>query len=168
MARVVRLRPDKRHASSSRASNVGLPDDLLTKAAQRLRRTAYAYAFVYFMAGFFPSLLFTEDRARLFDSVVRWAPGTLAIGAALGVAALVGHVAPARAITIGLIFEVVSSYGIALGGFLPGPLGLEAAAHWVGLSWGGPWVLFFKTVVPAHPRHAVAAALASLSAVPAV
>src|SRR5690348_15080467 len=105
MARKARLLPDKRHASSSRASTGALPQDLLAKAVQRLRSTACIYAFVYFMAGFFPALLFAEDRAQLFGSVARWAPGTLAIGVALGVAALVGRVPPATAIAIGLFFE---------------------------------------------------------------
>ena len=89
MACEARLLPDKRHASSSRAGDVGLPEDLLSLAAKRLRSTATVYAFVYFMAAFFPSLLLAEDRARLFESVTRWVPGTLAIGVALGVAALV-------------------------------------------------------------------------------
>src|SRR5262245_19418165 len=168
MAREVRLLPDKRHASSSRANNVGLPEDLLTKAAHRLRSTASVYAFVYFMAGFFPSLLFAEDQARLFQSVARWAPGTLAIGAALGVVALVGRVSPRTAIIIGLFFEVVSSYGIAVAEFAVEPLVLDPATRWLGLSWVAPWVLIFTIVVPARPRDAMIAALASLSAVPAM
>jgi tRNA A-37 threonylcarbamoyl transferase component Bud32 len=168
MARKARLLPDKRHASSSRASTGALPQDLLAKAVQRLRSTACIYAFVYFMAGFFPALLFAEDRAQLFGSVARWAPGTLAIGVALGVAALVGRVPPATAIAIGLFFEVASSYGIAVAEFAADPLVLDAASRWVGLSWVAPWVLIFTIVVPAKPRLAVIAALASLSAVPAM
>jgi serine/threonine-protein kinase len=168
MAREVRLLPDKRQASSSRASKAGLPEDLLTKAALRLRSTAFVYAFVYFMAGFFPALLFAEDRALLFENVWGWAPGTLAIGVALGVAALVGRMSPATAILVGLFFEVVSSYGIAVAEFAVDPLGLDAATRWVGLSWVAPWVLIFTVVVPARPRDAVIASLAGLSAVPAM
>jgi eukaryotic-like serine/threonine-protein kinase len=168
MAREARLLPNKPNTSSSRASNVGLPEDLLTKATNRLRSTATVYAFVYFMAGFFPSLLFAEDRARLFESVARWAPGTLAIGVALAVAALVGRASPTTAVVIGLFFEVVSSYGIAVAEFATDPVGLDAATRWVGLSWVAPWVLSFTIVVPARPHHAVIAALASLSAVPAM
>src|SRR5262245_35339786 len=139
MAQEVRLLPDRRQASSSRTANLGLPEDLLTKAVQRLRSTASVYAFVYFMAGFFPALLFAEDRALLFESVAHWAPGTLAIGVALGVAALAGRVSPTTAISIGLFFEVVSSYGIAVAEFATDPLVLDAAARWVGLSWVAPW-----------------------------
>lgn len=168
MAREGRLLPDKPPASSSRASSVGLPKDLLTKAAKRLRSTASVYAFVYFMAAFFPSLLFAESRARLFDSLTRWAPGALAIAVALGVVALVGRVKPAAAIVIGLFFEVVSSYGIAVAEFTTLPLGIDAGTRWIGLSWVAPWVLIFTIVVPARPRHAVIAALASVSAVPAM
>jgi tRNA A-37 threonylcarbamoyl transferase component Bud32 len=168
MPREARLLPDKRHAFSSRTSNVGLPEDLLTQAAKRLRSTACVYAFVYFMAGFFPSLIFADDRARLFESVARWAPGTLAIAVALGVAGLVGRVSPASALVIGLLFEVVSSYGIAVAEFAVDPIGLIPDGRWVGLSWVAPWVLSFTIVVPARPRLALIAALASLSAVPAM
>jgi serine/threonine-protein kinase len=168
MACEPRLHPDKPHTSSSRASSVGLPEDLLTKAAKRLRSAASVYAFVYFMAGFFPSLLFAEDRARLFESVARWLPGTLAIVVALVVVALVGRVPPTAAVIIGIVFEVVSSCGIAVAEFAADPIGLDAGTRWVGLSWVAPWVLTFNMVVPARPRHAVIAALASVCAVPAM
>ncbi len=166
MACEARLLPDKTHASYSRASSAGLPQDLLNNAAKRLRSTASVYAFVYFMAAFFPSLLFAEYRARLFGSVTHWAPGTVAIGVALVVVGLTGRVSGAAAIVIGLIFEVVSSYGIAVAEFAVEPIGLDAGTRWVGLSWVAPWVLIFTVVVPARPRHAVMAALASVSAVP--
>lgn len=166
MEREARLLPDKRQAASSRVSTAGLPDDLLTKAVDRLRSTALVYAFVYFMAGFFPLLIFSEERARLFESVTRWGPGTLAIGVALAVAAIVGRVSPRTAVLIGLLFEVVSSYGIARAEFVIDPLVLDPGAHWIGLSWVAPWVLIFTIVVPTRPSHAVMAALASLSAVP--
>src|SRR5262245_11170767 len=168
MAREPRLLPDKPHASSFSASSVGLPEDLLTKAAKQLRNTASVYAFVYFMAAFFPSLLFVDDRTHLFESVARWVPGTLAIAVALGVAGLVGRVSPPRALIIGFFFEIVSSYGIAVAEFASDPVGLDARTRWVGLSWVAAWVLAFTIVVPARPRHAVIAALASVSAVPAM
>ena len=65
---------------STRTSPTGLPADLLSQAAGRLRVIALLYAFVYFFAGFFPALLFPEDRARLFESVSYWMPGATSIG----------------------------------------------------------------------------------------
>ena len=44
--------------SSSRESPTGLPADLLSQSGWRLRIVALVYAFVFFMAGFFPALLF--------------------------------------------------------------------------------------------------------------
>ena len=66
---------------------------------------------------------------------------------------------------IGLGFEVASSYGIAAAEFLEGQ-NLNMHIRWLGLSWVAVWTLLFTVVIPTRPRRAVAAALASVSAVP--
>ena len=75
--------------SSSRVGTTGLPADLLSQSAARLRVLALLYAFVFFMAGFFPALLFEADRAQLFGSFMLWGPGAIAIVMALVVATVI-------------------------------------------------------------------------------
>ena len=158
------LLPERgRPTTSARASSTGLAVDLLTQAAERLSTVAYVYAFVFFMAGFLPPLLF--DRATLFGSVLFWLPGVLAISVALLVALIArsGRLEVASVLTLGLWFEVVSSYGIAAAEFLD-PMRLSHP--FLGLSWVAVWVLCFTVVVPTRPRRAIVAALAAVSSVP--
>jgi len=154
----------ERPAPTSRSGSTGLPDDILGAAAGRLSTVAFTYAFVFFMAGFFPPLLF--ERAVLFSSPLFWVPGSLAIGIALLVAfvARSGRLEVASVMTLGLCFEVVSSYGIAAAEYLD-PMRL-ANHPFLGLSWVAVWVLCFTVVVPTRPRRAIVAALAAVSSVP--
>jgi eukaryotic-like serine/threonine-protein kinase len=156
----------ERPAPTSRSGSTGLPDDLLSQAAERLSTVAFVYAFVFFMAGFFPPLLF--DRAALFGSVLFWLPGVLAIGVALLVALIArsGRLEVASVLTLGLWFEVVSSYGIAAAEYLD-PMRLTNHPF-LGLSWVAVWVMCFTVVVPTRPRRAIATALAAVSSVPVI
>ena len=158
-----------RPTTSPRASGTGLPADLLSQAAHRLTIIALLYAFVFFMAAYFPPLLFEADRKVLFGSVLAWAPSLISIGAALVVAAITrsGRVPVSAIMTVGLIFEVASSYGIAAAEFLDPPK-LNAYSTFLGLSWVAVWILLFTVVVPTRPRRAIMAALASVSSVPVV
>lgn len=164
---VTLMHPGERD-QSARGISSGFPVDLLTQSAGRLRVLALLYAFVYFMAGIFPALLFAEDRARFFGSVLQWSPSVLAIGVALLVAAVIRspRLPLPTAGNIGLAFEIVSSYAIAAGEFAD-PMGLEmhGGGH-MGLSWVAVWVVLFTVVVPTPPRRALLAALASVSSVP--
>ena len=164
------LLPQKgRRTSNSRASAPGLSDDLLSQSAARLRTLALLYAFVFFMAGFFPALLFPGDRAQLFGSFILWGPGVIAITVALVVAVVIGsaRVPLPTVMNIGLAFEVASCYGIAAAEFLD-PRLFDLKTTWLGLSWVAVWTLLVTVVVPTPPRRAVVAALASVSSVPVV
>jgi hypothetical protein len=156
-----------RRTSSFREKSIGLPADLLNQSAERLRTLALLYACVFFMAGFFPALLFPDDRARLFASFTQWGPGVIAIAVALLVAAVIrsARVSLPMVMNIGLAFEVASSYGIATAEFLD-PMALDLKACWLGLSWVAVWTLLFTIVVPTPPRRAMVAALAAVSSVP--
>jgi serine/threonine-protein kinase len=70
-------------------------------------------------------------------------------------------------LAIGLVFEVVASFGIATAQYLD-PNRYPAAPPWAGLSWVAVWMLSFTVMIPSQPRRALAAALASASAVPLV
>ena len=165
---VTLVHPDARDPTA-RAISSGFPVDLLNQSAGRLRVLALLYAFVFFMAGIFPALLFSEDRARFLGSFLQWGPSVVGIGVALLVAAVIRspRLPLPTAMTIGLAFEIVSSYAIAAAEFAD-PMGLEMQGGHMGLSWVAVWVVLFTVVVPTAPRRAVLAALASVSSVPVV
>jgi serine/threonine-protein kinase len=164
---VTLLRPDA--PGPSRGPTSGLPTDLLSEAAGRLRVLALLYAFVFFMAGVFPALLFPPDRTRFLNSVVQWGPAAFGIVIGLVVAALVRspRLSLPGAMRLGVAFEIASSYAIAAAEF-GDPSGLENHHGYLGLSWVAIWVVLFTVVVPTAPRRALVAALASVSAVPVV
>src|SRR5437867_643968 len=147
----------------------GLSPDLLAQSARRLRILALLYAFVFFMSDPLQAILFSEERARFLASPIRWAPSTISIAAALLVAALTlnRRIAVEIVLTLGLVFEVAASFGIAAAQFL------DASAYavepqWVGLSWVAVWMCSFTVIIPSPPRRALAAALASAASVPLV
>ena len=161
--------PAPRSASIADRATTGLPPDLLNRAASRLQTLAWLYAFTFFMADFFPSLLFPEQRQLLFQHALVWAPGVVSITVAVSVALALraGRLRPAIVTLLALAFEVVSSYGIAAAEFLH-RLGDLASVGWIGMSWVGVWMLLFNVVVPTVPRYAVIAALLSVTSVPAM
>ena len=161
--------PKHRSTSIVDRATTGLPPDLLNRAAARLQVLAWLYAFTFFMAAFFPVFLFPDGLSQLFERALNWAPGAISITVAVAVALAIrrAKLRPATVTAFALVFEVVSSYGIAAAEFLQ-PLGLTAATTWVGLSWVGVWILLFNVVVPTVPRYAVVAALLSVTSVPAL
>ena len=50
-------------------SSAGLPLDLLGQSAERLRILALLYAFTFFMAGIFPTLVLPAERARFLSEL---------------------------------------------------------------------------------------------------
>lgn len=83
---VTLMRPDPRDPTAPGISS-GFPTDLLRQSAGRLRILALLYAFVFFMAGIFPALLF--KRAHFLGSFLQWGPGVIGIVVALLVAAVI-------------------------------------------------------------------------------
>ena len=79
---VTLMHPEARDPSA-RGISSGFPVDLLSQSAGRLRVLALLYAFVFFMAGIFPALLFPGDRARFLGSFLQWGPSVIGIGVAL-------------------------------------------------------------------------------------
>ncbi len=146
---------------------MGLPIDLVIQSVSRLRVLALLYAFVFFMTAVFPMLIVRQDRARLLGSFVLWGPPVISIAVALFVAALIrsARMPLSAKVNLGLAFEVAASYGIATAEFLD-PSSLAVKGSWTGLSWVAVWTALFTVVVPTKPYRALAAALASVSAVP--
>ena len=155
--------------SAARGMSSGLPVDLLSQSAGRLRVLALLYAFIFFMAGVFPSLVMEGERASFLGSIRLWGPSVVGIVVALAVAAVVRspRVPLLKAMRFAPAFEIVSSYAIAAAEFAD-PATIETHRGFLGLSWVAVWVVLFTVVVPTSPRRAVLAALASVSAVPVI
>ena len=154
-------------ATASRGTG-GLSPELLAESATRLRVLALLYAFVFFMAGSFPDILFAEGRAHMFGDPAHWVPGAVSIAVALLVAGvtLIPRVPLAAVMNIGLAFEVASSYGIALAEYLePTRLNMNG---WIGLSWVAVWTLLFTVALPTRPGKSALVTLASVTSVPVV
>jgi eukaryotic-like serine/threonine-protein kinase len=145
----------------------GLPTDLLRQSAGRLRTLALLYAFVFFMAGIVPALIFDWD--HFLGSFVQWGPAAIGIGVAVLVAAVIrsDRFPLPTVMRLGLAFEIASSYAVA-GAEFADPSGLEIHRGFMGLSWVAVWVVLFTVVVPTPPRRAVLAALASVASVPII
>ena len=161
--------PKHRGTSIGDRATTGLPADLLNRIANRLQVLAWLYAFIFFMAAFFPSLLFEAERRMLFEHPLHWAPALISIVVAtlVAIATRMIRVRPATITALALMFEVVSCYGIAAAEFVD-PHGLKVGMSWIGLSWVAVWIVLFNVVVPTVPRYAVIAALVSVTSVPAM
>ena len=151
----------------SPSHSTGLPADVLIQSARRLRIQALLYAFAFFVSALLPGVVFPETRAFLLSTPLHWAPPVISIAAALIVvlATLSSRIPVSRVLGLGLVFEVVGSFGIAAAQYLDGSR-YVVEPPWAGLSWVAVWVVGFTVVAPSQPRRALAAALASVSAVP--
>ena len=147
----------------------GFSPELLAQSARRLRTNALLYAFVFFMNDLLPAILFPGARTQFLSSALNWAPSTVSIAAALVVAALTrsSRVPVATILIVGLVFEVIGSYGIAAAQFLDVST-WATEPPWGGLSWVAIWILGFTVMTPTPPRWALSAGLVSATAVPVV
>ena len=145
----------------------GLSPELLSESARRLRVLALLYAFTFFMAGFLPALLFAQDRAPDVPGSGELGTRRSSIAVAFWCGRFLGTRVPLPVVmNVGLGFEVVSSYGIALAEYLePTRLNING---WIGLSWVAVWTLLFTVVIPTRPGKAMLVTLASVTSVPVV
>ena len=152
------------------SQQTSLPPALMAQAARRLRIMGVLYAAVFFFAGTLPVLLLPAERALFLDSPVRWAPTFLSIGSALFVAYLASRpwLHGETVITLGHIYQVIGSLGIACAEYLQPAAGTTAMSPFTGLSWVAVWILSFTLTVPSNPTWAIVTALASASVVPIV
>src|SRR5688572_16951184 len=127
------------HVTASPHPTGVLSAQLLSQSAGRLRVLCLLYAFTFFMAGFFPNLLVADRRAVFWEKTENWVPGLISIAVALTVAGFARspRVPLSTVMNVGLVFEIVSCYGIALAEYLePTRLNLSG---WIGLSWVAAW-----------------------------
>ena len=166
-ATVVIPRPGRSPHSSVQPTGALAPE-LLKESARRLRVLALLYAFTFFMAGILPSLASPIDRAHFLQEPAHWAPGVASIALALVVAVFArsARVPLTTVFNVGLMFEIVSCYGIAIAEYIE-PSRLNANG-WIGLSWVAVWAPLFTVVIPTRPAKAALFTLASVTAAPVV
>jgi eukaryotic-like serine/threonine-protein kinase len=121
------------------------------------------------MSDILPMLVFQTQRDFALAAAIRWVPSAVSIVVALIVAASTWsrRVAVGTALMLGLVFEVVGSFGIAIAQY-GDPTGYVQSPPWAGLSWVAVWMLAYTVIVPSPPRQALIAALISVSSVPIV
>jgi serine/threonine-protein kinase len=180
-----RLSPRRSSAADEIRSvgSLGLPADFLAESVRRLQTVALLYAAAFFLAAIFPNILCRvmaslTPNARCvpyFTTPRLWLPAALSILMGLGAFALIrwGRLSPAAKLNLGLLFEVLGSFGIALAEYQGIASGITYAGFGdvrdvagFGLSWVSIWTLLFTVVVPSPPRRALLAAVLSVSAVP--
>lgn len=154
-----------RSSRTSRASTVGLPDDLLDKALGRLRTMAIVVAVVLTS-----SITLNYLMHRVTPELVPLpALSVAARGMGLVVAILTWFLSKQEGLSrqlrcdFGLVFEVVIALSLAVTEFtmLPMydiPVGATSAA--------AMWILIFRVIVPTAPAKSLLAAIASASMIP--
>ena len=155
-------------ASTSGRRTTGLAPELLSQSVSRLRILTLLYAFTFFMAGVFPNLVNPEWRAFYWGNPENWVPALISIAMAFVIWALAmsPRIPLSTVMNVGLAFEVVSCYGIALAEYLePTRLNLNG---WIGLSWVAAWAPLFTVVIPTRPVKAALVTLVSVLSVPIV
>lgn len=147
-----------------------LPPDLVADAIRRLRASVLIYALAFFLAGLLPVAFIPEAGRIMFSSPTLWMPPIVSIAAALGVAVLISgkRIADSSKLRVGLVFEVLGSFGIAAAEYqsVISPIMGASGIAGFGLSWVVTWVLLFSVLVPTPPMVAAVAAAGALSAVP--
>lgn len=157
------------------ASMRRLPPDLLEEASRRLGWASLIYSTTFFLA-FFGSHVLSAMTGVMGWSLLEEAPLQTLVAAISILFGLVvfyvsrrGRIGPALLLDLGLAFEVVGAFGIAMAEFWAiFPVWDEEAMQYVhlGLSWVCVWILIFPLVAPNTPGKVLLAALASASAPP--
>jgi eukaryotic-like serine/threonine-protein kinase len=108
-----------------------------------------------------------------FSDPLEWVFPIGVLAASLGIVILARRKRrdPDTVVRFGLIYQVLISFGIAAGSYLGAFRGLppgEFSFDRIGLTFVGPWMLVFSVLVPAPPREALMALLASATAPPLI
>ena len=147
-----------------------LPPHLQQQVPRRLRNIALLYSGAYFASDILSELLMGSLVAT-FREPSEWVPTVASILIGLLVAALASNARMTwRAkLRLGLLFEVIGSYGIALSMYTGAERFKDTPIVFFSLSpsWVAIWMILYSIVVPAPPGRALLALLASASA-PAV
>ncbi len=154
-------------------STTGLTPDLKRQIMGRLRAVALIYSVTFVLADWVPTI-FMRDSWMRFSHVEGWlfSVASILMGFVVAVVASSERLSWNARMRLGLAFQVVATYGIAVamyhmvgrGSVGPVPDDLYVVSP----SWPAIWFVFFAVAVPAPPRRALLAALAAATAVPVV
>jgi serine/threonine-protein kinase len=162
--------PGERGGKSPR-SGWTLPPHLQGQLPHRLRNVAFLYALAYFLSDFGPDIL-TGRPTQAFRNAGEWVVGVVSIVTGLAVAALASsqRVSWRAKMNLGLLFEVLGGYGIALSMYVRPERFADTPMifYALGPSWVAIWMIVYSVVVPAPPGRALMAQLATASAAPVV
>jgi serine/threonine-protein kinase len=153
-------------------SSEHVANHLVVQAARRLEIVCIV-AFGSILVTWLATIIISGTLTREFRELHQWVPPVTALGASAAVLALVRsrRFSPSRLVRLGLVYQVVVSYTITCAAHLGGFQGLTPAdfdVDRIGLTYVAPWMLFFTVLVPAPPREALVALIASASAAPLV
>jgi len=160
--------PRGRPPAEPSSASSSMPRDLREQAASRLRVVALVYSAVFFLTDLLPMLVMSNgDLAYRMESPARWLPMALSVFTGFVVAFLASsrNLSWDAKVNLGLIFQVVASYGIAIDMYGTLSPGAEDAVRYVhSPTWIAIWMIAYAIVVPAPPRRALAALIGSASA----
>jgi serine/threonine protein kinase len=150
----------------------GLPEDLLQKAAGRLRVVALIFAFGVLLGNFIPPL-FDPTTRDVYQSVHGWGPGVASIILGLSVAWLASrpNIPSQTLMDVGLVFGVLGSFGIAFASYWRIYAGLAYQPEHLDLLEPGyvaPWIIAFMVLIPNRPSRSLVAGVISAASVPLV
>lgn len=142
-----------------------VPAELMRQASRRLALAAFgvalAFAFSIVLNNFVDAIGWQAFAHMAAKNVV--AGAVVATSAAVAWIARTGRLTPRRLLAASLAYETVVALGISLGDNLePLPAELPPSA----ISWLCVWIVIFPLFVPAPPRWALLAGLASASTWP--
>ena len=169
------LRPRvRRHISSAAPARTDqhVASYLVVQAARRLEIVS-TLAFAALLLLWLLVHLIQGDLADEFGALHEWAPpiAALAASAAMLLIARSRRWSSSTLVRIGLVYEVVISIAITCAYYLGAFEGMAASdvtVDRIGFSAVAPWTLFYTVLVPARPREALIALIASAGVVPVV
>jgi serine/threonine-protein kinase len=144
-----------------------LPPELLAEASRRLGWAGLIYAVTYTLAYFGPHLIVSladvEHGLTHAQDILAFA--AILIGTAVFVMARRAMVSPQRLLDLGLGFNVIGAFGIAVTEYWRG-FGEFQFDRFLGIPWEAAWIIVFPLVAPNTPRKIFIASLLSASAGP--
>ena len=160
------------HRPGAGRSGERVADDLQRQAVQRLAAVAWLTLAIQLVVWLAVNLV-QGTLAEEFTTPLQWGfpIGVMTASAGIAVMTRSKRLAPAFIVRCGLVYQVAISFAIAAGTYFraftnadPGAIRFDQ----VGFTFVGPWMLIFSVLVPAAPREASLALLASATAVPLI
>jgi tRNA A-37 threonylcarbamoyl transferase component Bud32 len=156
-------------ASTSPTGAPSPPPELLAEASRRLGWAALMYACTYTLAYFGPNLVnwLTVPNFAFFRIQTVFAVASVSVASAVFVLSRRATLAPQRLLDLGLVFEVVGSFGISAVQFWRGfPNFSLVDGRYTGIPWECLWIIIFPLLAPNAPRKVLIASLAAASTGP--